>query len=184
MTLTNSTVADTGGLVTSPSDGPIYLRNSIVKDICSGNMTSEGYNLLTSCVVTGDITGNITGVDPNVGPLQDNGGPTFTRALLSGSLAIDAGNPAGCTDVFGNPLTTDQRGFTRPTDGDSNGSAICDIGAYEFGAVMPTATPTPVGTPAPTATPTYGVTHTPTPSSTPVGSGVSKLYLPFIVRSP
>ena len=52
------------------------------------------------------VAGNLVGVDPKLGPLQSNGGPTPTMALLPGSPAIDAGsNPLG--------LTTDQRGSSR-----------------------------------------------------------------------
>jgi hypothetical protein len=51
---------------------------------------------------------------------------------------VDAGNPAGCTDEFAAPLVGDQRGFiSRAMDGDGNGSAICDIGAFELGAISP-----------------------------------------------
>jgi uncharacterized repeat protein (TIGR01451 family) len=56
--------------------------------------------------------------NPQLGPLQNNGGPTDTLALLEGSPAIDAGTNDGCPPV-------DQRGVTRP-----QGSA-CDIGAFE-----------------------------------------------------
>jgi hypothetical protein len=49
-------------------------------------------------------------------------------ALLPGSPAIDAGNPAGCTDGSGHLLTTDQRGMPRPDREDAVG---CDVGAYE-----------------------------------------------------
>jgi hypothetical protein len=64
----------------------------------SGSLTSQGYNLfgnisgMTFTPTTGDQT-NI--VDPKLGPLQNNGGPTFTHALLSGSTAIDGGNSSG-----------------------------------------------------------------------------------------
>jgi hypothetical protein len=63
--------------------------------------------------------------------LQDNGGPTFTRALLSGSTAIDQGYSFG--------LTTDQRGFTRvdlPIPNVSGGDGS-DIGAFEFAGTIP-----------------------------------------------
>jgi hypothetical protein len=66
--------------------------------------------------------------DPMLGPLQNNGGLTQTMALLSGSPAIDAGNPAGCTDGSGHLLKTDQRGMPRPDPEDTGG---CDIGSYE-----------------------------------------------------
>ena len=69
--------------------------------------------------------------DPLLGPLQDNGGPTKTYALLPGSPAIDAGDNATC-------LATDQRGAARPADGDEAGSgaADCDIGAFESGVIQ------------------------------------------------
>jgi hypothetical protein len=63
-----------------------------------------------------------------LGPLQNNGGPTPTMALLPGSPAIDAGNPSGCTDGLGHLLKTDQRGMPRPDKEDIGG---CDMGAYE-----------------------------------------------------
>jgi len=72
--------------------------------------------------------GNILGQDPLLGPLQNNGGPTKTHALLPGSPAIDHGsNPAG--------LTFDQRG---PGFARSTGAGV-DIGAFEL--FMPVAAP-------------------------------------------
>ena len=62
-------------------------------------------------------------IDVLIGPLQDNGGPTLTHALLSGSPAIDAGDSI---------LTLDQRGSSRPNDGDNDGNLQVDIGAYEL----------------------------------------------------
>jgi hypothetical protein len=99
---------------------------------CSGTINSNGFNLMGTtmlCTVTG---GGVTVADPLLGPLQDNGGPTQTHALLSGSPAIDGGNPGGCRDNLGALLTTDQRGFPRPADGNHDSVAACDIGAYEL----------------------------------------------------
>lgn len=157
--------------------GIAVLKNTILADNttasdsddsdCYGTLTSQGHNLIGStlfCEFTGDTTGDITDLDPQLGPLQNNGGPTFTMALLPRSAAIDGGNPAGCTDAKGNLLTTDQRGYTRP----SVPGGICDIGAYEYGATAPTMTPspTPSSTPLqPTVTPTSTPTPIPTPTS-------------------
>jgi uncharacterized repeat protein (TIGR01451 family) len=108
--------------------GSASIRNSIVfgntPSDCGGSITSLGYNIvgvLTEC--TWNLAGgDQIGVDPLVGPLQDNGGPTFTHALLASSPAINLGNPTGCVGSTG-ILTADQRG--RPRFG------RCDIGAYE-----------------------------------------------------
>jgi hypothetical protein len=90
---------------------------------CSRTVTSYGYNLDDdgSCGLPG--TGDVSGADPLLGPLQDNVGPTLTLALLPGSPAIDAGG-SSCP-------AQDLRGVTRPPDGDADGTSLCDIGAYE-----------------------------------------------------
>jgi hypothetical protein len=103
-------------------------------------LNSKGYNLFgttADCTLSGDMTGVFSNTLVSLGALHDNGGPTLTHALLPDSPAIDAGDPAGCTDAQGNPLATDQRGYGRPVDGDSDGVARCDIGAYEYGATLP-----------------------------------------------
>lgn len=73
-------------------------------------------------------TSNLIGGEPQLGPLQDNGGPTLTMAPFPGSPAIDAGSN-GAAAAAG--LTADQRGVTRVQDGDGNGSTVVDIGALE-----------------------------------------------------
>jgi hypothetical protein len=81
---------------------------------------ASSYNLIgTGGGLTSGVNGNLVGItEPLLSPLQDNGGPTWTMALLPGSPAIDAGdNAVG--------LATDQRGVARP----QNGRA--DIGAFE-----------------------------------------------------
>ena len=101
---------------------------------CYGSFTSFGCNLvqyITGCTIEGDTTGNMTGKDPKLEPLADNGGSTETHALQTGSPAIDAVIDCECTTVEGGPVNKDQREEPRPMDGDDNGSYLCDIGAYE-----------------------------------------------------
>ena len=105
-----------------------------------GTLRSLRYNLVgagTGC--PSDGAGDQT-VDPAtvftdvLGPLQDNGGPTFTHGLLPGSPAIDAGDGV-CTVAtyqYAPPLTTDQRGLPRPVDGNGDTIVACDIGAVEL----------------------------------------------------
>lgn len=86
--------------------------------------------------------GNWTGtaaspLDPMLGPLADNGGPTQTHALLLGSAAIDAGSNALAVDQNGWPLVKDQRGFRRILDRNNDGTATADIGAFELGGIAP-----------------------------------------------
>ena len=120
-----------GGVAIS-SDGTAILQNSILANLggnCSGTVTSDGYNLSSddTCNFTGP--GDMNNTDPKLGGLGYNGGPTQTIPLLSGSPAIDGGNPNGCTDSNGKLLTTDQRGWPRPGKYDTG---PCDMGAYEL----------------------------------------------------
>ena len=69
-----------------------------------------------SCGLTNGIDGNIVGVDPNLGALSDNGGPTQNMALPADSPAINAGDAGTCT-------AADQRGYARVEN--------CDMGAFE-----------------------------------------------------
>jgi predicted outer membrane repeat protein len=112
----------------------LHLANSIIAGNsggdCNGMLTSHGYNLIqstTNCTITGTTTGNQPGTNPQLGPLQDNGGPTWTRALLNGSPAINAANPATPDGLAYHCLATDQRGATRMNR--------CDIGAFEAGGL-------------------------------------------------
>lgn len=91
-------------------------------------LTSRGYNLIqttSNCDIIGDTTGNVVALDPNLGVLTDNGGPTPTHALNAGSPAIDAGSPAPAGMRGTACAALDQRGFARPL------GAACDIGAFE-----------------------------------------------------
>lgn len=134
--IANSTLSGNSG---SPNGGGIYnggtmtIKNSIVANSpsggnCYGTTTSHGYNLSSDGTCNFTSTGDINNTDPLLGPLQNNGGPTETIALLTGSPAIDAGNPTGCTNDRGRLLKTDQRGQPRPDKQDTGG---CDMGAYE-----------------------------------------------------
>ena len=92
--------------------------------------TSEGNNLVGDTTgATGFVASDLLNVDPLLGRLQNNGGPTNTRALLPGSPAVDAGNNTAC------PFT-DQRGVLRK-DGDKDGTVVCDIGAFERTDLIP-----------------------------------------------
>jgi Right handed beta helix region len=107
-----------------------------------GTITSHGYNISSD-----DGGGYLNGpgdqikTDPLLGPLQDNGGPTLTQALLPGSPAIDAGDPN-----FTPPPFYDQRGcpFLRVFNG------RVDIGSFEAQPPQrPCTAPRPRPTPAP-----------------------------------
>jgi hypothetical protein len=86
------------------------------------NLDSDGTSGLVNGA-NGDLVGSVASpIDAQLSPLQDNGGPTFTVALLPGSPALGTG---ACTDAQGAPLLVDQRDFPR-----LQGTG-CDIGAFE-----------------------------------------------------
>ena len=135
LSVNNSTIARNNGIVGGIGifSGTATLQNCIVANFvggnCGGTIVSNGYNLSSDDTCNFTSTGDLKNTGPMLGPLQDNGGPTQTMALPSGSPAVDAGNPSGCTDGLGHLLKTDQRGKPRPDTEDTGG---CDIGAYEF----------------------------------------------------
>ena len=96
---------------------------------CSGQETSLGYNV-TACIMTavGDVRVTPAQVFTELveQELKDNGGPTWTHALIARGRAVDAGYCPG--------ETTDQRGFARPVDvaAITNARDACDAGAYEL----------------------------------------------------
>src|ERR1700752_4160463 len=80
---------------------------------CAPRLTLEGVNLLqnpTGCVLSGAVAEVISGVSPVLGPLQPNGGATETHALLDGSPALDAADPAVPGTGGASCEITDQRG--------------------------------------------------------------------------
>jgi len=114
--------------------GVVFLANTLIAGAgnanCAGFTKSYGHNLDdgNSCKLAGP--GDLTDTIPLLGPLAFNGGPTPTNALLLGSPGIDAASPADCPP-------TDQRGESRPADGDGVGGARCDIGAFEYQPILP-----------------------------------------------
>jgi Ca2+-binding RTX toxin-like protein len=146
----NDAVADGGGLV-SYGDTPVFSTNTIVANNTAGD---EGPNvsgeLDAAFTLVNDPAGaainettpgsNVIGVDPQLGPLANNGGPTQTHALLSGSPALDAGNGTGSNH--------DQRAQARPVElpdvpnSTAPGADGSDIGAYEAQAPPPPPQPT------------------------------------------
>ncbi len=138
--LEDSTVADNspGGLL-----GEVSLLRTIVagntERDCSQRMDSRGYNLDQdgSCGLT--EPGDLSGVDPLLRALADNGGETLTHALVPESPAVNA---AGTICA-----ATDQRGVVRP-DGPA-----CDIGAFEYTIVLAVGTPDPFSSAVPIAQP-------------------------------
>jgi hypothetical protein len=129
-------------------------------DDISGSYSDGGGNIIGGSYTLGQILAvQADGVTPL---LANNGGPTQTIALVADSPALGLGR--GCIGVDG-PLTTDQRGFTRP-----NAPATCDAGAYEYAGVAATVTPTGTATSSSTATAT--TTATPTDTATPTATAI------------
>lgn len=143
----NGAANRTGGLAAGIGD--IMMANSIIANNFSNgapsdcrdgfNFISAGFNLVeTNCGID-TASGDLLGISPMLGPLAFNGGTNTitenprTHSPLSGSAAIDAGNPA-TPDTFPACSPTDQRGFVRPG---ITGPMRCDIGAHEFNSPGP-----------------------------------------------
>ena len=136
---TNGAISNfTSTIITGNDD-----TNSTVADDCSVNgstdLTSNGYNMTAvgrGCEGAGNLddVADIATATPGLDTLQDNGGDTFTHALLGTSPAIDH-IPSG-TNGCGTTYTADQRDVLRPLDGDDNSVDECDIGAYETGELQ------------------------------------------------
>ena len=154
--LNNVTVAnnransDGGGIYNDANLGVYYLTNTLIAGNTIGSSTSndvvgnffgDSYNLIGNTTGSTGFGGtDLVNVDARLGPLQNNGGPTFTHALLAGSPAINGGNnlilSEDTFDLDGDgipnePLPFDQRGLAR-----ISGSAV-DIGAFEVQTTSP-----------------------------------------------
>ena len=171
---TNSASIAGGALYLTSS---LELGNTILKAGASGvNIFNNGGSLITHGynVCSDNGSGFLNGpgdqinTDPLLGPLQNNGGPTFTHALLPGSPAIDAGDPN-----FTPPPFYDQRGpdFLRVRNGRIDvGAFEVQVGATPTPTATATFTPTATATFTPTPTPAASFTATPTPTFTPTAA--------------
>ncbi len=136
VSISNSTITNNalGGVYSSD----LVYKFAITNGIVANNASSGGADLSGKFTVhhslikkKGSATlvvpvagSNIFNQDPLLGPLQDNGGPTSTQAPLNGSPVIDTGANGACPKL-------DQRGIARPQDGNADGKATCDMGAFE-----------------------------------------------------
>jgi predicted outer membrane repeat protein len=152
VTFAGNSTNEPGGAIAS--DDTVELKNTILADntatpagdcVANGSaFTSDGFNLESANTCGLNATGDLVNTEPQLGPLQNNGGPTPTQALPVGSPAVDAGS---CTDASGTSVTVDQRGFARP----EKAGGRCDIGAFEL---QPAAAPPPSPPAAAPGTPT------------------------------
>jgi len=136
----NSADNDGGGIFTS---GSVTIKSTLLAGnstgqncgFSNGSVTSQGYNLSddSSCISAFDQPGDLNHTPAQLDPhgLQNNGGPTQTVALLPGGPAVDHIPDANCTDTNDKPVTTDQRGVSRPQ------GKGCDVGAYELVQSVP-----------------------------------------------
>lgn len=146
-----------GGGIYSVGSANVTVENTILQgntadsdpDVhASGSVTSDGNNLIGSTsgasgAFTNGVNGDLVGVDPQMSPLANNGGPTQTMAIAASSPARDAGDTADAP-------SDDQRGDPR--------SGPADIGAYEYQDHAPTFTSTPITTAEAGQTYTYNIT--------------------------
>jgi hypothetical protein len=131
--LQNSIVADN----TAPSAPDVRNVGDPTSPGAVGTQISVGNNLIGKTIGAGTgsfIQSDKLDLKPKLGPLQNNGGPTPTMALLPGSAAIDSGDNRWIEPPILDPaLVSDQRGFMARVTNGGNG-LIVDMGACEFAA--------------------------------------------------
>ncbi len=155
VTISNNTATSGGGIFT---DGMLTMLNCTITGNSSGianrgdtrtistiiansvggsennctdsTITSEGNNLDSGTSCNFNNVTDLNNTNPQLGALGENGGPTWTHALLEGSPAIDKGNDQECPRL-------DQRGALRPADGNGDDIEVCDIGSYEYNGAFP-----------------------------------------------
>ncbi|AMV37877.1 choice-of-anchor Q domain-containing protein [Planctomyces sp. SH-PL62] len=139
-TIADNTADEGGGLWTSAGPAVTMCGVSLLRNPDGGNVAvggggafrSLGRNLFSDAPGVALDPTDLIDTDPLLGPLADNGGPTWTMALLAGSPAVDAG-------IAVDGVTADQRGVARPW------GAAPDVGAFEADR-WPTAFDVPAGT--------------------------------------
>ena len=143
VTIAGNTAAVKGGGILVETNIFIGLTPKVTNSIIAGNSAPVAPDCAGGLETSYDLIGNAADcpgpsaanhdrvgtaaspLDPRLGPLAGNGGPTPTLALLAGSPAINAGNPSTPGSSTGACATTDQRDTRRP------GATTCDIGAFE-----------------------------------------------------
>jgi CSLREA domain-containing protein len=128
-----------GGLALSPAFGAMSIKNTIVADNTVGSpgggpdlfgpVASQDFNHVENAGSFVTMPHDTTGFDPQLGPLQNNGGPTLTHLLTAGSPLLDT-IPSGTNDC-GTLVPNDQRSFIRPLNGS------CDKGSTEGAGLAP-----------------------------------------------
>jgi hypothetical protein len=163
----------------SAADGDEVQRAADAGPMTTGDHNLFGHAGLTSAQAFANFSPGVTDIlatsnggnvalSDILADLNNNGGATFTHALVPGSPAIDGAPSADCLTI------TDQRGFGRNVNGDGQASASeCDIGSFEYAAILATPspivsdTPTSTNTPTPSMTPSITTTPSATPTPTP-----------------
>lgn len=138
LTLVNSTISGNSGGGIGGFGGSTGLKATLIANAsnggdCSSPVVSQGSNLDQDGTCRLVAPGDLSNIDPKLGPLANNGGSTQTMALQAGSPAIDAVASSLCP-----PPATDQRGVARPQ------GPRCDIGAFELASSAPPSTGTTV----------------------------------------